>query len=166
MTQNNLFIENLKNALNDVLKSNQYQNRNISIIDLKQTDETTFIVTTKATFTNLEFFGINNKGEYEFKTDANFVVETELNQNNTTMTQISPFTIKIEFNGDYDVKQITKQQFFNIQTIKDNKLFKDLTNQEKIEYAIEQQPKQDIIKNKKALMIEPFTIHIIYAKKG
>ena len=40
-----------------------------------------------------------------------------------------------------------------------------MTDQEKIDYCIEQHPSQDIIQNKKATTIEPLAIQIIHAAK-
>lgn len=165
VNQDTLFIENLKTAMNDQFKNDNHYNRNITIINIEQTDKDKFLVTAKATFTNIHFLGVNQKGDYEVKTDAHFIIQTELNSNNAPIKRISPFTIQMDFSGDYDVKQITKQQFFNVQIIKDNTIFNNMTDQEKIDYCIEQHPSQDIIQNKKATTIEPFTIQIIHAEK-
>lgn len=165
VNQDTLLIENLKTAINDQFKNDNHYNRNIAIINIEQIEPNIFLVTAKTTFTNIRFLGVNQKGDYEIKTDTHFVIQTELNPNNAPITRISPFTIQINFSGDYNVKQITKQQFFNVQIIKNNKMFNNMTDQEKIDYCIKQHPSQDIIQNKKATTIEPFTIQLIYANK-
>lgn len=163
-TNNKLFIENLKSAIADQFKYGQHrENRTISLLDLKPFDDGSFLVTAKITFTNLEFNGVDNNCHYNYTSDMHLVVETILDKSNTTITETSPYTIDVTFNGNYDLKNITKQQYFNTKINKDNPYDSDLTLQDRIEKSIQRYPEQSVLNQKDLFKLKPFTIHMVYS---
>lgn len=164
---NELFIQNLKNALNDKLKLTQpkHPNRTITLLDLTPIDENKYTISAKVSLTDINFFGINDGGQYDFKADAHIIIESELNNENIKIKQASPYTLNIDINGPFAIKAITKKQYFNVIELKENPLFSHLNDQEKIEFCIDQQPNQDILQKAKTFNIEPFTIQMIYSSK-
>ena len=91
------------------------------------------------------------------------VVETILDKSNTTITETSPYTIDVTFNGEYDLKNITKQQYFNTKINKDNPYDSDLTLQDRIEKSIQRYPEQSVLNQKDLFKLKPFTIHMVYS---
>lgn len=157
-------LNTLKEALNLKFKDmeSSFKDRTFHIVDLDYNENNNVInAKTKVTLTNRVFEDETKYGKHAFMTDEHFFINLIFDNTNTKVKQTSTFTIEFKFNGDTKIENITKEQFFNIQTKLKNELFNDLTDQETIEKCIEINPHYAIDNNKASLELEPFKVNII-----
>lgn len=151
-----------KNTINDELKTIDHHNpnRHISIIDLDiMPDNTGLLAKMLFTFTGQIFEGINAAGRYKYQTDIHIRLDILINDDNFPLKHTSPFTISMSYKGFYHIVKQHQTQYFNIIPLHENDLFKSYTDQEIIEYCIEQHPEQNI--QDEDLKIPPFTINLV-----
>lgn len=159
---NDTSLEHLKNALNEKLKDTELKNRLLHIVELKVNSEKTgLLAKIKVVFTKILIKGTSEHGPFRFQTDEHFYMDVLFEESNLPVRKTSPFTLRIQFKGEFNILNISKEQFFNIEIIETNPDFSNLSEQSQIEYAFKLHPKLSIKNNQHLLNIKPFTLNMI-----